>query len=93
LFSDGRHADRETAFYLCERYDIQGNQSGKNSDCEVCKQPEVRQISHITNISGAKFHEKGKIPSLFVHPLFVVLIWSAIKPKDYFTWILEVTPA
>ena len=24
--------------------------------------------------------------------LFIVLIWSAIKPKDYFTWILEVTP-
>jgi putative membrane protein len=23
---------------------------------------------------------------------FVVLIWSAIEPKDYFTWILEVTP-
>jgi putative membrane protein len=23
---------------------------------------------------------------------FIVLIWSAIKPKDYFTWILEVTP-
>ena len=21
-----------------------------------------------------------------------VLIWSAIRPKDYFTWILEVTP-
>ena len=24
--------------------------------------------------------------------LFIVLIWSAIKPKDYLTWILEVTP-
>jgi putative membrane protein len=22
----------------------------------------------------------------------IVFIWSAIKPKDYFTWILEVTP-
>ena len=30
---------------------------------------------------------------LFLSTLFfVVLIWSAIKPKDYFTWILEVTP-
>jgi putative membrane protein len=30
---------------------------------------------------------------LFLSALFfVVLIWSAIKPKDYFTWILEVTP-
>ncbi|MEZ5451967.1 MAG: DUF2238 domain-containing protein [Thiothrix sp.] len=24
---------------------------------------------------------------------FVVLIWSGINPKDYFTWILEVAPA
>ena len=24
---------------------------------------------------------------------FVVLIWSGINPKDYFTWILEVMPA
>ena len=24
---------------------------------------------------------------------FVVLIWSAINPKDYFTWFLEVSPA
>ena len=24
---------------------------------------------------------------------FAVLIWSAIAPKDYFTWFLEVTPA
>jgi putative membrane protein len=23
---------------------------------------------------------------------FAVLIWSAVKPKDYFTWILEVSP-
>jgi putative membrane protein len=23
---------------------------------------------------------------------FIVLIWSAIKPKDYLTWVLEVTP-
>ena len=30
---------------------------------------------------------------LFLSTLFfVVLIWSAIKPKDYFTWILEVAP-
>jgi len=25
--------------------------------------------------------------------LFLVLIWSAIKPHDYFTWFLEVLPA
>lgn len=24
---------------------------------------------------------------------FIVLIWSAIKPVDYFTWFLEVVPA
>lgn len=24
---------------------------------------------------------------------FAVFIWSAINPKDYFTWVLEVTPA
>ena len=22
-----------------------------------------------------------------------VLVWSAVEPKDYFTWFLEVTPA
>ena len=25
--------------------------------------------------------------------LFFVLVWSAIKPHDYFTWFLEVLPA
>ena len=29
VLGHGRPADRETAFYLCERYDIQGDQSGK----------------------------------------------------------------
>jgi putative membrane protein len=30
---------------------------------------------------------------LFLFVIFlIVLIWSAIKPKDYFTWILEVIP-
>ena len=30
---------------------------------------------------------------LFLSTLFfVVLVWSAINPKDYFTWILEVAP-
>jgi len=24
---------------------------------------------------------------------FVVLVWSAISPEDYFTWFLEVLPA
>jgi len=24
---------------------------------------------------------------------FIVLIWSAINPADYFTWFLEVAPA
>ena len=28
---------------------------------------------------------------LFIY--FAVFIWSAINPKDYFTWFLEVTPA
>jgi uncharacterized membrane protein YjdF len=32
-----------------------------------------------------------KIVWLLVY--FVVLIWSAIDPKDYFTWFLEVFPA
>jgi len=34
---------------------------------------------------------KTKIALLIV--FFIVLIWSAITPKDYFTWFLEVFPA
>ena len=30
---------------------------------------------------------------IFFYLYFVVLIWSAINPKDYFTWFLEVIPA
>ncbi len=30
---------------------------------------------------------------LWLSLFFAVLIWSAIAPKDYFTWFLEVTPA
>ena len=30
---------------------------------------------------------------VFLFIFFVVFIWSAINPKDYFTWFLEVTPA
>lgn len=30
---------------------------------------------------------------LWVSIFFSFLLWSAYKPKDYFTWILEVTPA
>ncbi|MEZ5449290.1 MAG: DUF2238 domain-containing protein [Thiolinea sp.] len=31
--------------------------------------------------------------ALWLSLFFVVLIWSGIHPKDYFTWILEVAPA
>lgn len=30
---------------------------------------------------------------IFLTSFFVVFIWSAIQPHDYFTWILEVFPA
>ena len=30
---------------------------------------------------------------LWLFTYFIVLIWSAIKPADYFTWFLEVVPA
>ena len=30
---------------------------------------------------------------MWISVYFVVLIWSGIHPKDYFTWILEVAPA
>jgi putative membrane protein len=32
-------------------------------------------------------------PFLWVSVYLVVLVWSAIDPKDRFTWFLEVTPA
>lgn len=31
--------------------------------------------------------------SLWLSIYFIILIWSAINPADYFTWILEVIPA
>jgi putative membrane protein len=36
--------------------------------------------------------DKTKI-SLGLASLFLVLVWSAIRPHDYFTWFLEVLPA
>ncbi|MDQ2747853.1 MAG: DUF2238 domain-containing protein [Acidobacteriota bacterium] len=35
----------------------------------------------------------GKLHILLLVSLLFLLIWSAYKPHDYFTWILEVTPA
>lgn len=32
-------------------------------------------------------------PTVWLGLFFIVLAWSAIKPRDYFTWFLEVTPA
>jgi uncharacterized membrane protein YjdF len=32
-------------------------------------------------------------PILLAVIYFTVLAWSAIKPGDYFTWVLEVAPA
>lgn len=38
--------------------------------------------------------EKGKkIPWLLLVVFFIVLTWSAVNPKEYFTWLLEVFPA
>lgn len=31
--------------------------------------------------------------SLWLSTYFIILVWSAINPADYFTWILEVIPA
>ena len=36
---------------------------------------------------------QGKLIILWLLVFFLVLIWSAIRPHDYFTWILEVSPA
>ena len=33
------------------------------------------------------------IKYLWLAAYFAILIWSGIEPKDYFTWMLEVTPA
>lgn len=40
--------------------------------------------------------EKKRVSRLHIFllvSLFAVLVWSAIKPHDYFTWFLEVLPA
>ena len=36
---------------------------------------------------------KGKWIFLWLPVFFIALIWSAIRPHDYFTWCLEVFPA
>ncbi|HXB42097.1 MAG TPA: DUF2238 domain-containing protein [Bacteroidia bacterium] len=39
-----------------------------------------------------EFKDK-KLPFIFLVIFFLVLIWSAINPKEYFTWGLEIFPA
>ncbi len=34
-----------------------------------------------------------KIHLIFLSVFFLILIWSAIRPKEYFTWFLETFPA
>jgi len=36
---------------------------------------------------------KRTLPIIFLFVFFLVLAWSAINPKEYFTWFLEVFPA
>ena len=43
------------------------------------------------NNNSGKQHHSLKLVWLVI--FFAVLIWSAIAPKDYFTWLLEVAPA
>lgn len=40
---------------------------------------------------GSKIKSMNKI--LWILTFFTVLLWSALAPKDYFTWFLEVVPA
>lgn len=40
---------------------------------------------------GSKIKNMNKI--LWILTFFTVLLWSAVAPKDYFTWFLEVAPA
>lgn len=40
---------------------------------------------------GSKIKSINKI--LWILTFFTVFIWSALAPKDYFTWFLEVAPA
>lgn len=40
---------------------------------------------------GSKIKSINKI--LWILTFFTVLLWSALAPKDYFTWFLEVAPA
>jgi putative membrane protein len=40
--------------------------------------------------------EKNRVEKFHIFllvSLFLILVWSAIKPHDYFTWVLEVLPA
>lgn len=47
-------------------------------------------------LGAARFHHprpRGDMAKLWLLVFFSVLAWSAIYPKDYFTWALEVAPA
>lgn len=37
--------------------------------------------------------QKKFVPIFFLTSIALIFIWSAIKPHDYFTWLLEVAPA
>lgn len=40
-----------------------------------------------------KSYPTAKASAIYVSLFLIVLIWSAIEPKDFFTWVLEVAPA
>lgn len=46
----------------------------------------------LTVIKASVLFDKNKYLLLLVIIFFLVLIWSAINPKEYFTWFLEAIP-
>lgn len=44
-------------------------------------------------INGESSMMNHRLKIVWLSLFFAVLIWSAIAPKDYFTWVLEVAPA
>lgn len=51
----------------------------------------MRKLYILINGESSMMNHRLKI--VWLSLFFAVLIWSAIAPKDYFTWVLEVAPA
>ena len=65
---------------------VEANMALHQNCIRLCLKPSGELLW--VKVSGNK-----KMRIAWISSFFVVLIWSGIHPKDYFTWFLEVAPA